>query len=163
MKEKTSSKLLNGLVITGIILTVLALLATPLVISALLKVFFRELVGTNAVLYLTGSIYICAIPYLVALFKLKSIGELFSSENSFSPNIAKEFHVIAICGFSEAGLFLLANLFLYFIGGLYFYALTMVPVIIVPFISITAGLLSLVMSNVFKIASEIKEEIDQTF
>lgn len=163
MKEKISSKLLNGLVIVGIVLTILALIATPLVITALLKTSNRELLGSNMVLILTGCIYVCATPYLVALFKLKSICRLLCSQNSFSPKIAKEFQIIAICAFSEAVLFILAELFLYFDRSLFLYALTIIPSIIVPFVSITAGFLSLIMSNIFKKAAEIKEEVDLTF
>ncbi|GAA0123288.1 hypothetical protein UT300018_26060 [Clostridium faecium] len=37
MQERTSSKILNGLVIMGIILTILALIGTPLVLTAFLK------------------------------------------------------------------------------------------------------------------------------
>ncbi|MBU5439582.1 DUF2975 domain-containing protein [Tissierella sp. MSJ-40] len=163
MKERISSKLLNGIVIVGITLTILALIATPLVITAFLKVSNRELLGSNMVMILTGCIYICAIPYLIALFKLKSICRLLCSENSFSPEIAKEFQIIAICGFSEAVLFILAELFLYFSCDLFLYALTIIPSIIVPFVSITAGFLSLLMSKIFKKAAEIKEEVDLTF
>lgn len=163
MKEKVSSQLLNGLVVVGIILTILTLIATPLVITALLKISNRELLNSNMVMILTGCIYICAIPYLVALFKLKSICRLLCGENSFSPKISNEFQIIAICAFSEAVLFILAELFLYFFCSLFLYALTVIPSIIIPFISVAAGLLSLVMSNIFKKAAEIKEEIDLTF
>lgn len=163
MKERISSNVLNRFVMLGIVLTILALIGTPLVLTALLKISMMELSVSNMEFILTGCIYICATPYLIALLKLKSICKLLTGENSFSPKIAKEFQVIAICSFSEVILFISAELFLYFVCDFFLYALTVVPAIIIPFIAVTAGFLSLVMSNIFKKAAEIKEEIDLTF
>lgn len=166
MKETISSKVLNGFVIAGIVLTILALIGTPLVITALLKVSRMELPVSsisNMALILTACIYACAAPYVVALFKLKSICKLLTGENSFSPKIAKEFKVIAICSFSEVVIFLLAELILWWGYNFFLYAGTVIPMIVIPFIAVTAGFLSLVMSNIFRKAAEIKEEIDLTF
>ena len=41
--------------------------------------------------------------------------------------------------------------------------MTILPLIVVIFISITVGFLFLIMSNIFKVAAEIKEENDLTF
>lgn len=163
MKEKTISKILNGLVVVGIILTILALIAVPLGLTALLKTSKIKLVISNIEWILTICIYICAIPYVIALFKLKKICKLLTGINYFSPIISKEFQVVSICAFAEAGIFALSNLFLYAVFDFYLYALTLLPLVIVIFVSITVGFLFLVMSDIFKKAAEIKEENDLTF
>lgn len=163
MKERTSSKILNGLVIIGIILTILALIGTPLVLTAFLKSSSMKLSAPNIKWILTVCIYLCAVPYVTALFKLKKICRLLKGENSFSPIISKEFQVIAICAFVEAIIYILSNLFLYIVFDFYLYAATIMPLIIVVFLAVTIGFLCLVMSNIFKRAAEIKEENDLTF
>ncbi|MCY6957650.1 DUF2975 domain-containing protein [Clostridium brassicae] len=163
MKERTISKILNGLVIAGIILTILALIGTPLSLTALLKSSKMKLSVLNMEWILTACIYVCAVPYLIALFKLKKICKLLTSENSFSPIISKEFQVLAICAFTEAVFFILSNLFLYVVLDFYLYAMTIVPIIIMIFVAVTAGFLFLIMSIIFKRAAEIKEENDLTF
>ncbi|HCQ90397.1 MAG TPA: DUF2975 domain-containing protein [Clostridium sp.] len=163
MKERTSSKLLNGLVIVGIILTILALIGTPLVLTAFFKSSSMKLSAPNIKWILTVCIYLCAVPYVTALFKLKKICKLLTSEDSFSPIISKKFQVISICAFAEAVVYILSNLFLYIVFDFYLYAITIIPLIIVVFISVTIGFLCLVMSNIFKRAAEIKEENDLTF
>ena len=137
MKEKISSKILNGLVIMGIILTILALISIPLVLTAFFKTSGMKVETSNMEWILTAFIYLCAVPYLIALFKFKRICKLLTSENSFSPIISKEFQTLAI--------------------------LSLIPLIVVIFISITVGFLFLIMSNIFKVAAEIKEENDLTF
>lgn len=163
MQEKASSKILNGLVIIGIILTILALIGIPLVLTAFFKSSSMKLSAPNIKWILTACIYLCAVPYVTALFKLKKICKLLTGENSFSPIISKEFQVIAICAFAEAIIYILSNLFLYTVFDFYLYAVTIIPLIIVVFLAVTIGFLCLVMSNIFKRAAEIKEENDLTF
>ncbi|KEJ01363.1 hypothetical protein N494_10455 [Clostridium botulinum A2B7 92] len=163
MKEKTSSKVLNGLVIVGIILTILALISTPLVLTAFLKTSGMKLETSNMEWILTACIYACAVPYLIALFRFKRICKLLTSKNSFSPIISKEFQALAICAFVEACIYLLSNLFLYLLFDFYLFAMTIVPLIVVIFVAITVGFLFLIMSSIFKTAAEIKEENDLTF
>jgi putative transcriptional regulator len=67
----------------------------------------------------------------VSLFKLKSICKLFTEGNSFSPKIAEEFKGMAICAFSEVIIFILAELFLYFVQDFFLYAGTIIPMIVV--------------------------------
>lgn len=71
MQERTSSKILNGLVIMGIILTILALIGTPLVLTAFLKSSSIKLSTPNIKWILTVCIYLYAVPYVATLFKLK--------------------------------------------------------------------------------------------
>ncbi|MHC1748252.1 MAG: DUF2975 domain-containing protein [Cellulosilyticaceae bacterium] len=163
MKNNLNLKLLNGLVITGIALTVLALIATPLVITAAIKVSGTAQSPGSMGTVVSFCIYACAIPYLISLFKLKSICHLFSKDEPFSLKISKDFKVISICAFSEIFIFIGAELILWFGYGFYLYALTIVPLIIIPFICLTAGFMFLVLSNIFKKAAEIKEEVDLTF
>lgn len=163
MKNTISSKLLNGFVVVGIILTILVLIGTPLGLTAVFKVSNIKVANENMPWILTMFIYICAVPYVVALFKLKSICGLLVKENPFSLKISEEFKVISVCAFTEAVLFIISQLTLYFVYDFYLYILTILPIIIVLFICIISGFLSIVMSNIFKKAAEIKEELDLTF
>lgn len=159
MKEKTSSKALNGLVIVGIILTIFALIGTPLGLTALLKTSRIS----NMVWILTAFIYACAVPYLIALFKFKRVCKLLTGENSFSPFISKDFQGIAICAFTEAFIYTLSNILLYVLFDFYLFAMTILPLIVVVFVAVTLGFLFLIMSSIFKRAAEIKEENDLIF
>ncbi|MBU5483293.1 DUF2975 domain-containing protein [Clostridium sp. MSJ-11] len=163
MKERTTSKILNGLVIIGIILTILTLIGTPLVLTALIKISGMKPSVPNMKWILTACIYACSAPYVIALFKLKKICKLLTGQNSFSPIISNEFKVIAICAFAEVVVYILSNIFLYVVFDFYLYAITVIPLIIVTFVAITVGFLCLLMSNIFKRAAEIKEENDLTF
>lgn len=164
MKQQISSKFLNGLVIAGIVLTILTLIATPLVLTALQKVSgMKASLSPNIVYAATVCIYVCGVPYLVALFKLKFISAQLFSDNPFSSKVSTAFQTIAYCAFSAAVLFLASVLILYFGFGLFLYAMTLVPSIIVPFVAVVAGLFALVISNIFKKAGEIKDENDLTF
>lgn len=162
MKKHISSKLLNGFVIIGIIITIIALVVTPLVLTAFFKVSgFKS--PSDIAFIITGCIYVCAIPYLISLFKLKSICKLLSSENPFTLKISENFKTIGVFAFLEVFIFIGVNLFLYFAYDIFLYALTIIPLFVIPFISITAGFLAIVMSNIFRKAAEIKEENDLTF
>lgn len=165
MKKSINSKILNGLIIFGIVLTIVALVGMPLVLTAALKVSGMEFDRSYSKIAISISIliYICAVPYVIALLKLKSICKALTGENSFALSIAEDFKIVGICAFVEAVTFIGANLILYFVYHIYLYALTIIPLFVVPFIAITLGFLFLTMSNVFKKASEIKEENDLTF
>lgn len=162
MKNKISSKLLNGFIICGIILTLLALIATPISFTALKKVTsFKSDFGAIEWI-VSGFVYACAVPYLIALFKFRKIGRLLTSENSFSPMLAKEARGIALCAFAEAILYIVCNLLLIVGYHVYFYAGTLIPMVIIPFVAVTAGLFFLALSDMFKRAAVIKEEYDLT-
>lgn len=165
MKEQTNSKILNSLIVIGITLTLIALVATPLVLTAMLKVSKTQLsiAYSSMAFVLSFCIYACAVPYVIALFNLKTIYKLLTGENAFSPIVAQKFKTISTCAFAEAIIFIVANLFLFLVYDFYLYALTVIPLIIVPFVSITLGFLFLVMSTIFKKSVEIKEENDLTF
>lgn len=163
MKSKVSYKLLNGMVIIGIVLTLCALIGTPLVITAFFKSSEFNPTNPDAVMLVTTAIYCCAVPFMVALFKLKGICRLICHDNAFSPKLSKSFTDIAICAFAEAIVFLIVHLIACTVFNLFMLALTVIPTFIVLFVSITAGILMLVFANIFKKASEIKAENDLTF
>lgn len=165
MKKDLNQKILNSIIVVGIVLTIIALVAMPLGLTAMMKAWGEQMSITkgNMPLILSCAIYICAIPYLIGLFKLKKICKLLRSQNKFSVLIVKELRDIGICAFSEAIIFIFMTVCLYGIFGFYLYALTILSLIIIPFVSIALSLLFFQMSEVFKIAVEIKEENDLIF
>lgn len=160
MNNIKSSKILNLLVIFGIAITVLVLIFTPLVLTAFFKT--QEVYNSNLPTVISISIYICAIPYLVALVYLKKLCNLMGSSDAFSRKIPKVIKWIGISAFSEVILFNLVNIGLYYFYGLYFYALTVLSCTIVTFISIVIGFFAFVSSGLFNRVIEIKEENDAT-
>lgn len=161
MTNTISSKMLNIVVTTGIVLTLLALAATPLILTAFFKSAL-SMTGTNLDLIVAMAIYVCAIPYVAALFDLKKVCKLFATDNHFSEKIPMYLKRISIYAFSEVILFNGAVLFLYYFFDVYLYALTVVPCVIISFVSISIGLLCLVLSKLYAFVNEIKEENDQT-
>ena len=72
MKKDYSSNILNSIVVIGIILTLIALLAMPLILTAMLKSGLG-IVGSSLPMNISIVIYICAAPYVIALFILKKL------------------------------------------------------------------------------------------
>lgn len=161
MKSTINSKILNILVTTGIVLTLLSLAATPLILTAFFKSAL-SMTSTNLDLIVAISIYVCAIPYVAALFDLKKVCKLFATDNYFSEKIPMYLKRISIYAFSEVILFNGAAIFLYYFFDVYLYALTVVPCVIISFVSISIGLLCLVLSKLYAVVNEIKDENDQT-
>ena len=161
MKNTINSKILNTLVTTGIVLTLLSLAATPLILTAFFKSAL-SMTGTNLDLIVAMAIYVCAVPYVAALFDLKKICKLFATDNYFSEKTPMYLKRISIYAFSEVILFNGAAIFLYYFFDVYLYALTIVPCVIISFVSISIGLLCLVLSKLYAVVNEIKDENDQT-
>lgn len=161
MEKNLSSKILNNVVLIGIVLTLLALLMTPLILTAFLKSSL-SITGTNIVTIISICIYMCAAPYIISLFELKKLCKLISKNNPFSTEIPKSLKKIAICAFSEVLLFNGTAIILFYVYDIYLYALTIIPCIIVSIVSIVIGLLGLVLSRLFQMVIEIKDENDKT-
>ncbi|KNF08295.1 protein of unknown function DUF2975 [Gottschalkia purinilytica] len=163
MKKNINSKILDLIVALGIILTLISLLGTPLVLTAFFKTQLLDPeIYHSLVVDITACIYICAVPYLIALFKLKRLCKLVVKNNPFSIEVPKSLKIISTCAFSEVILFNGCLAYLYYLQNIYLYALTVVPAIIVTFVSIFIGFLGLVLAQLFEKAIAIKEENDKT-
>ncbi|MGL5327723.1 MAG: DUF2975 domain-containing protein [Peptostreptococcaceae bacterium] len=160
MKNK-NSKILNSIVVIGILLTLLILISMPLVITAILKTEYG-LVNSNFVSMTTTLIYVCATPYVMALVYLKKLCKLMGNENPFSREIPSLIKKIGICAFSEVLLFNGMVIVMYYMYDVYLYAFTIIPCIMVSFVSIAIGFFSIVSAKLFEMSIEIKEENDKT-
>ncbi len=161
MKKDFNSKILNSIVLVGIILTLLALLATPVILTAMFKSGLG-VVGSNMPIYISIGIYICAIPYVLSLFILKKLCKKILIGQPFSKEIPKYLKQISICAFSEILIFNTIQVAIYYIFDIYLYGLTIMSSIIVSFISLAICFLGLVLSKLFEMAIEIKDENDKT-
>ena len=162
MKKDYSSNILNSIVVIGIILTLIALLAMPLILTAMLKSGLG-IVGSSLPMNISIVIYICAAPYVIALFILKKLCKIVAEiKQPFSRDIPKYLKKISICAFSEILIYNIVQVLLYYIFDIYLYGLTIILAIIVSFVSLAIGFLSLVLSKLFDMAIEIKEENDKT-
>ena len=88
MKKDYSSNILNSIVVIGIILTLIALLAMPLILTAMLKSGLG-IVGSSLPMNISIVIYICAAPYVIALFILKKLCKIVAIKQPFSRDIPK--------------------------------------------------------------------------
>ena len=157
MKKDYSSNILNSIVVIGIILTLIALLAMPLMLKSGLGI-----VGSSLPMNISIVIYICAAPYVIALFILKKLCKIVAIKQPFSRDIPKYLKKISICAFSEILIYNIVQVLLYYIFDIYLYGLTIILAIVVSFVSLAIGFLSLVLSKLFDMAIEIKEENDKT-
>lgn len=82
-KIKTEKIVLNGLVIAGIVLTLLAVLASPFIIVAIIKAGEFSALPPYTWILTTASVYVCAVPYLAALIELSSSARAFSPTRRF--------------------------------------------------------------------------------
>lgn len=155
------SKILNIIVSVGIILTLIMLAGLPFILGALSKSASIN-IESKYITVMTMGIYICAAPYVIALFNLKKLCSHITSKNPFSQSIPKLINNIAYCSFSEVIIFNLINIIFYFIFNIYFYALTILPCVIVSFLSLAIGVFALVSSKLFVMTIDIKDENDRT-
>lgn len=155
------SKILNIIVSVGIGLTLALLAGLPFVLGALSKSPSLDM-ESKFIIIITMGIYICAIPYIIALFNLKKLCYHITSKNPFSKSIPKIINNIAYCALSEVVLFNLMNILLYLIYDIYLYALTILPCVLVSFVSLAIGVFALVSSKLFEMTIDIKDENDRT-
>jgi len=161
MKKISFPKVLHMIVILGITLTCIVLLGTGALVTAFFKSQFSLLDG-KLVMIVTTCVYLCAIPYVIALFKLKKLSSLVVKNNPFSKESVKSLKVISICAFSEIIIFIGCTSYLKHSVEFFKYIVLGGPYIVLTFLCLTIGLLCLVLSQLFEIAIEIKEENDKT-
>lgn len=161
MKKNYSSRILNNIVLVGIVLTLLLLLITPLGITAMFKSSLG-IVNSNIPMIISIGVYICAVPYVYALVLLKKLCSLIAANEPFSKNIPVYLRKISLCAFSEIFIFNVVLIALFYFFDVYLYALTVIPAILVSFVSLAIGFLSVVLAKLFDMAIEIKDENDKT-
>ncbi|MGG5461436.1 DUF2975 domain-containing protein [Clostridium sp. B9] len=161
MRNNITSKLLDYTVILGITLTILALIGMPLILTAFFKSNF-SLSNQSLIWIVTACIYLCAIPFVIALFKVKKICGFIKNDNPFSRDIIKSVQVICICSFSEIITFSLSLIYLKYSVDFFKHALIIAPILIISFLCVTIGLLCLVVAGLFEKFIDIKEENDST-
>lgn len=155
------SKILNIIVLVGICLTLILLAGFPFILGALSKSSSMN-VESKFIVIISLGIYICAVPYIIALFKLKRLCSHITSKNPFCESIPKLITNIAYCAFSEVFLFNIMNILFYLIFDIYFYGITILLCILITFLSIAIGVFALVSSKLFEMTLDIKDENDRT-
>ena len=154
-------KKLNFLVFLGICITLLMLLGTPLITTAFLKsqYFLKD---TNLVVKISICIYLCAVPYVIALFNLKKVCKLILKENSFTLAIVDYLKNIAFCSFAQIIIFIACATYIKYSTSFFEGILLIGPIFVVTFVGITIGILFLVLSQLFDKFIQIKDENDKT-
>ncbi|MGL5651747.1 MAG: DUF2975 domain-containing protein [Paraclostridium sp.] len=152
MDKNFCSKILNNIVSIGIFITLILFLLIPL----LFNYFFKNtlgLVGGNISLFVSTGVYICIIPYLIALITLKKLCSLIiDNKNPFSKETTCLLKIISLCAFSEFFVFNTVQLFLCNLFDIYLYSINLIPTVLISFISLFIGLFNFVL---YKINYEI--------
>ena len=161
MKNNLTSKILNVTVLLGLTSTCILTFAAPLIVTAFFKSAY-SILDPNLVMSVVACIYLCATPYVIALFNLKKLCGIIAKNNPFSSTIVKSLKIISICSFSEMILFLgcvwyLQNFVKFFEGLLWIGPFTVIAVV-----ATTIGLFALVASRLFELLIDIKDENDKT-
>lgn len=157
MDKNINLKILNNIVLIGIILTVILLFFIPIWFTT----FFKNtlgLTGGNIPLFISTGVYVCTIPYLVALLTLKKLCSSIYNKNLFLKEIPYLLKSISICAFSEIFIFNVVQLFLCYFFNFYLYTLNIVLTILISFISLFIGLFSLVLYKLSSTVIELKKE-----
>ncbi|UOW69688.1 DUF2975 domain-containing protein [Paraclostridium bifermentans] len=147
MNKNFSSTILNNIVSIGIFITLILFLLIPLLFDYFLKNTLG-LVGGNISLFVSTGIYICIIPYLIALITLKKLCRLIYNKNPFSRETTYLLKTISLCAFSEFFVFNIVQLSLCNLFDIYLYSINVIPTVLISFISLFIGLFSLVLCNI---------------
>ncbi|MBQ9832845.1 MAG: DUF2975 domain-containing protein [Clostridia bacterium] len=159
MKGTIKAKLLNAFVIIGIVLTflliaVMSVLGFGWMVKLYASDYCREYwcVAGGMV-----SMYLCAIPFAVALFELKKITKCLRDDEIFSMKVSRTLKNIAVCAFIETAVCAAVTAFLMTCTT----AWVFMPII--AFVAAAIGLLAICMAEVFERAAKMKEENDSIF
>ncbi|MGL5414830.1 MAG: DUF2975 domain-containing protein [Clostridium sp.] len=157
-----SSKILNVILIVGIIITIALLVWLPFIVGAFIKVAMINKAENNVFLILLISGYFLAIPYVIALFKLRKLVSLTMKDEAFSLKSIQSLKIISILSFLEIIIFIGCSNFIKYSIIEFHDVLLVGPTAIAGFICITIGLLFAVLATVFSNARKIKIENDMT-
>ncbi|MGL4452649.1 MAG: DUF2975 domain-containing protein [Sarcina sp.] len=162
MKKNFTASLLNIVLIIGIVITLLIAAGAPFLLAASFKVQQLPL-NNNLMFYcVLTAFYICAIPYIIALFKLRTLASLVLKNLAFTQKTVSVLKTIAICSLSEIILFIIcANIIKHMFIEFKDVLLT-APTVVIGFMCITIGLVFVTIAKLFKNAIEFKEENDMT-
>ncbi|MEJ8554212.1 DUF2975 domain-containing protein [Tepidibacter sp. Z1-5] len=161
MKNNFSPKILNIIVTLGVSITCILFLGTPPIVTAFLKSQF-SLLDHGLVMTISSYLYLLEAPYVIALFKLKKLSSLVVKNNPFSIESVKSLKVISICSFSELILVIGCKAYLTHSVKDFNNIPLAFPMLALTVVCLTIGFLCLVLSQLFEIAIEIKEENDKT-
>lgn len=162
---KKFEKYINMLVNLGMVFTILLGLGFPLIYNAFIKTILNSGISLDKYLVLNLGylcFYILYVPYLFFIYKLRGISKILSKEDYFNIKIAKNLNIMGKTMILIGVLYVAINIFLFYKYDLYLYALTIIPVIIIPFVAITLGLLFIFSGELYSNIIEIKEENDLT-
>lgn len=162
MKKNLTASLLNIVLIIGIIITLLIAAGAPFLLGATFKM--QELPLNNDFMFYSILIafYICAIPYIIALFKIRTLAGLVLKNIAFTEKTVTTLKTIAICSFSEIILFVICANIIKHMFVEFKYVLLTAPTIVIGFMCITIGLIFVTIAKLFRNAIEFKEENDMT-
>lgn len=157
-----SARILNLILIIGIVITIALLIWLPFIVGAFTKVAMLNTAKNSTFLILLISGYLLGIPYVIALFKLRKLVSLTMKNEAFSKKSINILKVISVLSFLEIIIFICCTNVMKFSITEFHDALLVGPTVVVGFICITIGLLFAILAMLFNNAREIKIENDMT-
>lgn len=138
MKRKIAFLTLRVLWGTGLVLTALALIATPFILGASFKHSDPPL-GVYSLLTGSAAIYCCSIPYIIGLLAGLRIINLLVPEKTDISNLVLNLKVLSYCSYSFSLIFLMVQVLFYSVYDFYMYAITVLPTLIIVLSGVTLG------------------------
>lgn len=138
MKREIAFLTLRVLWGTGLVLTALALIATPFLLGASFKNSDPPL-GVYSLLIGSVAIYCCAIPYIIGLFAGLRVINLLLPEKTDISNLVLNLKVLSYCSYSFSLIFLMGQVVFYSVYDFYMYAITVLPTLIIVLSGVTLG------------------------
>ena len=147
MKRSFWLYLMNVLVILFIVFMVLTLITLPFLVDK-----YAELTGkiVNNSLQIKIFLYFSAVPFTILLIMVKKLINNIFHENPFCRSSIKSLNIISICAFLDFILYAFGTAFL----------LKNLTSLILTIAAFMIGLTSLILSQIFRTAMEIKQEND---
>lgn len=150
-------KALRIIVYIAMGLTALLMVFVPRIIHSYL---FYQLYASENSLYtaMIVYVYLCCVPFLLALFSVKRLCDVISNGNSFSEHSLKQLSHIVWCCYAEAAVNLLAALFFTLVYRVGIFTMSLLIIGICGTIAIFAT----VLKELVKSAIRIREENELT-
>lgn len=151
MKGIGKAKVLSIIILIEFILCISTLIATPIVanllINSMKEIPFKV---NNLSFIISGSIYFVAIPFLVGLWKIRTISKLLSTEGYSCRKVAGNFTWISLTSLLEIVFVVLVQLFLWNRFKIFFYEWSIIITVFIVFLCITFSLFTGVLATAFR-------------
>jgi hypothetical protein len=149
MKRNIWVFFMDRLLILFLVLGAIALMTLPFLVDKYVNITGEHTLNT---FYLKIFLYLTALPFMVLLVMAKKLCKNILQQDPFCPSSITALHVISICAFID---------FLLYATGTIFVLRNLLSLTLMV-AAFMVGLVSLILSHLFTVMMEIKQENDLT-